>query len=711
MKFQSILYCFCFLSFFLVSDISGQAKNTNEDSRKIKSLLVQCDSLKNNFMLAAQDRGALLRKLAFEGLHSVAANDAEHRSQFYYYAASGFVFQQPINVDTVSYYFLKSLDEAKKAKSAALITNTAISMMHIGFEMQDEKQTEIYKNIIQSIIDTTKDKAVLQNCYAALATYYQQKSYYTTAQDYLLKSITLQQEQPSEQWNTKDKTDFANRCYTLAQLYINTSTFDKALSSLNTGRPYSTSDYLIDMRYKVSLINVFTKTGNIDSALYYLHTYVDPVADKYKDRVTIPDFIIFSNLSVSRYYLDNNNYNKAEFYLEKLNHYPAEKIEPFESYQIQKTTGRYYEITNNYSKAIPLFMRALPVAKQLSKEDYTDILKYIAIAQQGAGNLSQALQFYRLYNESLDSLIKEKLSRNFADQQTRYETNQKEQHIISLDKENKLNVLQLQNAARTKWLLVLGLFALAIISLLLYFIYRNREKLNKQLNLQKAELQTLNNQLSVANETKAKLFGIISHDFRSPVSRLAQLMQLQKEHPEILNEQTKQKHEASIKKATESVLETMEDLLLWSKSQMQQFTPNNTPVNISEVVLKELDFLHSAMEEKNILLNNQLTSNYIQTTDENFIGVIIRNLLQNAIKYSDVNTAILITADKNQLHIINIAANANAETLNAQLNNKQISSKTSGLGLQIISDLAAQLKLQVFFKKQNNDSLVAVIQF
>lgn len=697
--------------FFSVVEINVQAQNSSNNSEQIKSLLSQCDSIKNNFMLAAKDGGALLRKLAFEGLNAVPANDAEHRSQFYYYVASGFIFQQSINVDTVSYYFLKSIDEAKKAKSAALIANAAISMMHIGFEMQDNMQTDTYKNLLQPIIDTTKDKAVLQNGYAALGTYYQQKSYYTTAQDFFLKSISLQQKQPSEQWNAKDKTDFANRCYTLAQLYVNTSTFDKALSVLNTGRSFSASDYLVDMRYKILLINVFTKTGNIDSALYYLHTYVDPIADKFNDRNIIPQFILLSNLYVSRYYLDHNDYNKAGFYLGKLDAYPADKIEPFESYQLQKTSGRYYEVTNNFSKAIALLKQALPVAKQFSKEDYTDILKYLAIAYQGAGDLPQALQFYKDYNENLDSLTKEKLSRNFADQETRYETHQKEQHIISLDKENKLNVLQLQNAARTKWFLILGLVALGIISLLLYFIYRNREKLNRQLNLQKAELQTLNNQLSVANDTKTKLFGIISHDLRSPVSRLAQLMQLQKEHPEMLTEQTTKKHESSIKKATESVLETMEDLLLWSKSQMQQFIPDNTPVNINEVVLKESDFLHSSMEEKNITLNNQLTSNYIQTTDENFIAVIIRNLLQNAIKYSDASTAISIFNNKNQLRITNISANANADALNNQLNNKQVSSKTSGMGLQIISDLAAQLKLQIFFEKPDDKNLAAIINF
>ncbi len=707
-KMKLTLIIFFTLSFLFAGNISNAQRLNNDE--KINSLLAHCDSEKNNIMLAAMDNGATLRKLSFEGLQFAPADDAKHRSQFYYYLANGFLFQNPTNVDSVSFYFLKSFEEAKKAKSSALIANAAISMMHIGFEMQNNAQTETYKNIIQSIADTAKDKVVLQNVYAALGTYYQQKSYYNSAQDYFLKSITLQQ-QTTEHWSTKDTTDFANRCHTLAQLYVKTSKFDKALSALNMGRPYSTSSYLIDMRYKFLLIDIFSKTGNIDSALYYLNTYVNPVTEKFKNRSAIPDFIIFSNLSVSRYYLDKNEYKQAWPYLQKLNAYPAEKIQFFESYQLQKTTARYYEQTGNFSKAVSLLTQALPLAQQFSKEDYTDILKYLAVAYQGLGNLQQALQFYKEYNESLDSLTKEKLSSNFADQETRYETSQKEHRITSLNKENKLNALQLQNAARTKWLLILGLVALGIIALLFYFIYRNREKLNKQLNIQKAALQTLNTQLSTANDTKAKLFGIISHDLRSPVSRLAQLMQLQKEHPEILNEETKQKHEDSIKKATENVLETMEDLLMWSKSQMQQFTPENKRVNINNVVAKEADLLHTGMEEKNIVLYNQLPENYIQTTDENFIAVIIRNLLQNAIKYSDIKTKIYITANNNELSIINTSMHANADVLNAHLNNMQVNSKASGLGLQIVSDLAAQLKLKIFFEKQDDQNLTAIIQF
>ena len=161
-----------------------------------------------------------------------------------------------------------------------------------------------------------------------------------------------------------------------------------------------------------------------------------------------------------------------------------------------------------------------------------------------------ALQYYEQYVETTDSLNKEKISRTFADLETHYQTNEKEQRIVSLDKENRLNVLELENASRTRLLLVLGLAALGVISLLLYFIYRNKEKLNGVLNERNDQLDELNRHLAQANETKARLFGIISHDLRSPVGKIVRLLQLQKERPDLLTEETRQKHEERLKKAS-----------------------------------------------------------------------------------------------------------------------------------------------------------------
>ena len=64
------------------------------------------------------------------------------------------------------------------------------------------------------------------------------------------------------------------------------------------------------------------------------------------------------------------------------------------------------------------------------------------------------------YSGVKDTLTKEKISRNFADLETHYQTAEKENQIVVLDQKNKLNTLELKQASNTRNLLILGLVSL-----------------------------------------------------------------------------------------------------------------------------------------------------------------------------------------------------------------------------------------------------------
>ncbi len=420
--------------------------------------------------------------------------------------------------------------------------------------------------------------------------------------------------------------------------------------------------------------------------------------------------MVSANLNIAKYYIDHKQVSKAFPYVSKADTLANKSKSPILIYQAQLWKGRYLEESGKFEEAISLLSQSIPVAKQISKEQYAEGLHYMAAAQKGAGNLNEAIQYYQEYIQQSDSLNKEKISNNLADQETRYETNQKEQRITSLSKENQLKVLQLQNASRTRLFLILGLVALGVIALLLYFIYRNKERLNKILNERNNQLDVLNRELAVANDTKAKLFGIIGHDLRSPISQIVQFLQLQKGNSGLTNE-ARSVHEEKLKTASEDLLETMEDLLLWSKSQMQHFTPQYKQIKIADVLNKEINLVQRHAEEKNIKINSQVGEEFIQNTDENFVSVIVRNLLQNAVKYSDNASAVNITAGDSSIIITNRSSKSNAEELNALLNNKQVGSGRSGLGLQMAKDLAVSLKAKIFFEQSSDNQVAAILKW
>jgi DNA-binding LytR/AlgR family response regulator/signal transduction histidine kinase len=668
---------------------------------KMTAWVAWCESLRLN----ASGNFVQLRAAGLKGLRLAQTDDFGDRSRFFNYTALGYYYESKF--DSAQYYFYQSLHAAQQGHLTRQISRACVALIPVNFQLQQLDKVDSCKIILQSIVDTTRDRAVLQDGYYALGSYYQLKSYYSTAQDYFIRSIQLREKEVDTTADPKKKFDFAIQCDLLSKLYLNTQMTDKSLASLRRGERFASVSPTVANRLTSSFVEAFATSGHIDSALYYDRRLETNVGNP----LLAPSEIVSSDLNIAIYYLDQHQYEKARPYISKADTLAAKIRSPLLNFQVEMTRGRWLEETGKYQPAIASLQQSLPVAQQLDKELYANDLKYMAQAVEGTGNAKSALEYYKQYVGVTDSLNKEKISRTFADLETHYQTNEKEQQISSLDKENRLHLLELENASRTRLVLILGLAALGIISLLLYFIYRNKEQLNRVLNERNDQLDHLNHDLAEANETKARLFGIISHDLRSPVSKIIRLLQLQKERPGLFTPEDRRRHEERLTKASENVLETMEDLLLWSKSQMAHFTPDLQPVKINNVLQKEISLLYEQLEEEEIKIVSHVPEAFSCVTDENFLAVILRNLLQNAAKHSEGNKVITVTANNHDLAISNPTSKVQAAAMNDQLHHRQVDSAGSGLGLQIAADLAARIDARLFFRGEDGVSLTAVLSW
>jgi len=155
----------------------------------------------------------------------------------------------------------------------------------------------------------------------------------------------------------------------------------------------------------------------------------------------------------------------------------------------------------------------------------------------------------------------------------------------------------------------------------------------------------------------------------------------------------------------------MEDLLLWSKSQMNNFTPQYKKIKIAPLLFQEAELFEEQIKEKELHININVNPEISYYTDENFIIVILRNLIQNSIKQCDNKATIIINADVNTITITNPSGNKNASDLNSMLQQTQINSKYSGLGLQIVKDLATRLGIKIFYKQLDDSTISAVLSW
>ncbi|HQK41127.1 MAG TPA: ATP-binding protein, partial [Flavobacterium alvei] len=275
------------------------------------------------------------------------------------------------------------------------------------------------------------------------------------------------------------------------------------------------------------------------------------------------------------------------------------------------------------------------------------------------------------------------------------------------DKEIQLNQKIINQEKKQKWFYIFGIGLLAVIGGLLFYQSQNRKKTNEK-------LQLLNTELDQANKTKTRFFSILNHDLRSPVANLIHFLQLQKDSPELLDEETKNRMQDKTISGAEDLLSSMEDILLWSKGQMENFKTQPKNVNVNQL-FDDTKKVFSGYHKISFEYHN---SNNIEIfTDENYLKTIVRNLTSNAINAftTTPNPTIIWSAwQENGISYLSIKDNgpgASEEQFKALYDDKEVVGIKSGLGLHLIRDLAKAIDCQVLVVSELEGGTTFTLKF
>ncbi len=106
---------------------------------------------------------------------------------------------------------------------------------------------------------------------------------------------------------------------------------------------------------------------------------------------------------------------------------------------------------------------------------------------------------------------------------------------------------------------------------------------------------------------------------------------------------------------TKKLYSLLENLLFWARSQTGMLTAKKDSLNLKSIVSDNVQLYKSTAEKKNIIIEVDISENYIIQFDEFMFSTIMRNLLSNAIKFSYSDSKISIVAkDKNNSIILKI---------------------------------------------------------
>ncbi len=170
-------------------------------------------------------------------------------------------------------------------------------------------------------------------------------------------------------------------------------------------------------------------------------------------------------------------------------------------------------------------------------------------------------------------------------------------------------------------------------------IQRQSEKLNKQAN----SLKKANTQLEELNATKNKFFSIIAHDLKNPFQAIFGFSELLMRNFEDFEEQQRFELLEMIKISSESAYNLLENLLQWARTQTNRIKYAPTNINLPEIIKQNIILSKGSAEKKNITLNGIYEANNIVYADINMVNLIIRNILSNAIKFTNDNGFITIS--------------------------------------------------------------------
>lgn len=162
---------------------------------------------------------------------------------------------------------------------------------------------------------------------------------------------------------------------------------------------------------------------------------------------------------------------------------------------------------------------------------------------------------------------------------------------------------------------------------------------------QNKRLKENTTQLINSNKEKDKLFSIISHDVKAPLNAIKQYLEFLNEG--MLTPQEKVYMEGELLKTTISTQKLLENLLEWSKSKI-----DGSPVklgfhNLRGSLNSTIESANDLCNKKGIKLKREIDSNLNCFLNPHMVQLIIRNLLNNAIKFTPTNGEITIGAKVN----------------------------------------------------------------
>ncbi|MES2380287.1 MAG: HAMP domain-containing sensor histidine kinase [Bacteroidota bacterium] len=213
------------------------------------------------------------------------------------------------------------------------------------------------------------------------------------------------------------------------------------------------------------------------------------------------------------------------------------------------------------------------------------------------------------------------------------------------------------------------------------------------------QLENTTVELKEANKVKDKIFSIVAHDLRSPLRNINSILEMYKDGD--ISEDEAAEFIKSLSHKVRETADMIDNLLSWAKTQINNTEAFFQEVNLLELVENKVGLFKSVAEDKGISFEVDIAQSINVKADIEMLKIVFRNLINNAIKFSNPNGKITLKAvvEGNEAIVCvadngtGIAAGDIEKLFSATTHLSTYGTKNekgTGIGLQLCKDLLAK---------------------
>ncbi len=535
---------------------------------------------------------------------------------FLFFASSAFA--QPV----------KSIDSVLRLKDDSIKVSLLTKMS------RDYKDSDTKKglNLGYKALEISKNldfKYGIAHSHKAIGLNYWRMSEYDNALENYFTSLEIFEE-------IKDTLEIARLNNNIGIIYFSREQYPKA------------TEYLENSIRISKLLNSY---DNLSRSLHNLGLIAFDVKDYHKSIsyfqescemtfITLDSILRSANYSfIGKNYTRLKVFDSAYYYLDLSIKYGEKLNNKNHIAMVYNQFADYYNSIKDFRKSLEFSDLGYHIGADIGN-NYLRLEAYdqMHISYSGLKDYKKAYEFHKKYFELWDTLKNDENIKSVAQKEIRFQYDKKMKQM-DLEKNNELYANEI-----TLKIVLIGSGILALIAIIIFWLYRSKTKANKQLidsnneiNKQKEELTDLNTKLQELNQTKDKFFSIIAHDLKNPLGNFRNILNILSGSYDNLSEQDKTEFINLMKESADNIYELLENLLTWARSQRGAIEFNPVEQNIPDLIKNTISLNQPLADRKQIKITFDSKDDFNASIDPNLFNTVVRNILTNAIKFTPEN--------------------------------------------------------------------------